>query len=139
MTVLRNQANLTPIRKSLRRNQTEAERKTWNILRNRQILGLKFFRQYGIGKFILDFYCPEMKLAIEIDGGQHNETQNRQADEARTHYLRGLGIKVIRFWNNEILLNPEGVYDKILQIINSLKFNSSKTSSLKKRRGLLPL
>lgn len=121
MTVLRNQTKLKPLRKSLRRKQTDAERRIWNIVRNRKIRDLKFFRQYSIGQYILDFYCPETKLAIEIDGGQHNETCKQQADHNRTEYLRQKGITVLRFWNNEVLANPEGVYDTIVE-----KFNSSQ-------------
>ncbi len=101
-------------RRTLRKSQTDAERKIWNILRNRKIDNLKFFRQYSVGKFILDFYCPERRVAIEIDGGQHSE--NMDYDNKRTSEFTNLDIKVTRFWNNEVLQNIEGVYEKILEI-----------------------
>lgn len=76
----------------MRENFTDAERLIWKYIRNKQ-LGLKFFRQYSIGQYILDFYCPEMRIAIEIDGGQHaEETKNR--DQKRTDFLNKQDIKV---------------------------------------------
>ena len=70
---------------------------------------MKFFRQYSIGPYILDFYCPTMKLAVELDGGQHNQSENKEYDSVRSEYLKLQGIDVIRFWSNEVLLNREGV------------------------------
>ena len=66
---------------------------------------MKFFRQYSIGPYILDFYCPTVKLAVELDGGQHNQSDNREHDVARSDYLKAQGIDVMRFWNNEVLLD----------------------------------
>lgn len=97
----------------MRRNQTDAERAFWARVRNKQFLGMKFFRQYSVGPYILDFYCPSIKLAIELDGGQHNQTETREYDAARSEYLTALGIVVIRFWNNEILQEPEGVFARL--------------------------
>jgi len=108
-----NNPNLKIIRKTLRKNQTEAEKLLWSKLRNKQINNLKFFRQYSIGRFILDFYCPQNRLAIEIDGGQHNEKEKQIYDQKRTEYLKRQGIKIIRFWNNEVADNIEGVFNKI--------------------------
>lgn len=71
-------------RRLLRKEQTEVEKKLWLHIRNRQIHGCKFFRQYGVGSYILDFYCPEVRLAIELDGGQHNEESNKEYDKLRT-------------------------------------------------------
>jgi len=93
---------------------TDAERSVWRILRGRQLVGKKFYRQYSVGRYILDFYCPAIRLAIEIDGGQHNDDANRILDEERTKYLLTHGIRVIRFWNNDVLTNIEGVGDSIL-------------------------
>jgi len=101
----------------LRQNQTPQERKIWNIIRNQQIRGCKFRRQYPIGEYIVDFVCKEIKLIIEIDGGQHNKNQNIINDENRTKYLEAKGYKVIRFWNNEVDKNLEGVYSKIVSTI----------------------
>ena len=100
-------------RRELRSNQSLAEQKLWKHLRKRQLSGLKFFRQYSIGLYILDFYCPEMRLAIEVDGGQHGEEKNRKYDEKRTEYLAKDNIKVLRFWNNDVLKNTEAVLEKI--------------------------
>jgi len=74
---------------------------------------LKFFRQYNVGPYILDFYCPERRLAIEVDGGQHGDLYGQQHDTQRDSYLRELNIHVIRFWNNDLLQNIEGVWKMI--------------------------
>jgi len=97
----------------LRKTQTDAEGRFWAQVRNKQIRGLKFFRQYSVGPYILDFYCPERKLAVELDGGQHNEFENREYDGMRTEFLKSHGINVLRFWNNEVLQNMEGVLSRV--------------------------
>ncbi len=109
MKFLHNDPTLKKRRRELRRNQTEAEKALWAHLRKKQFYELKFFRQYSIGPYILDFYCPTLKLAIELDGGQHNEYDNKEHDNVRSEYLAAHGIKVLRFWNNEVLCNIEGV------------------------------
>lgn len=103
MKYLINTPELKNKRFLLRKNQTDAEKILWSRLRNRQLNGVKFFRQYSIGRFIVDFYSPKHRLAIEIDGGQHNETINQQKDMERTSNLRKYGVKVVRFWNNDVL------------------------------------
>jgi len=100
-------------RRRLRKNATDAEQKLWSILRSRRMAGLKFFRQYSVGPYILDFYCPERRLAIELDGGQHADVYRQQHDAHRDSYLRELSIRVIRFWNNDVLQNIEGVGERI--------------------------
>ena len=90
----------------LRVNQTDAETALWNRIRNRQIDGLKFVRQQPISGYICDFVCREKLLIIEVDGGQHNESA---ADVVRDRRLTEEGYKVIRFWNNDVLGNIEGV------------------------------
>ena len=105
--------------KLLRKNSTSHEKIIWNIIRNRKLNGLKFVRQYPIGAYIVDFACREKKLVIELDGGQHNESENISYDEKRTAFLESQGYKVIRFWNNEIDKNLEGVYEKILEFISN--------------------
>ena len=99
--------------RKLRANQTEAEQKLWAIIRNKQFYGFKFLRQYVIGAYIVDFVCREKKIIIEIDGGQHNQTTSIHYDLVRTKYLESLGYSVIRFWNNEIENNIEGVYETL--------------------------
>jgi very-short-patch-repair endonuclease len=100
-------------RRRLRKNATDAERKLWSILRSRRMAGLKFFRQYGADPYVLDFYCPERRLAIEVDGGQHADVYGQQYDAHRDRYLKELNIRVIRFWNNDVLQNIEGVGQRI--------------------------
>ena len=107
--------------RSLRKNQTEAEKRLWGILKNRQLNNMKFRRQFSVGKYILDFYCPEISLGIEADGGQHYYDEGRQNDEIRTSELSELGIKIIRFSNRDILTNINGVYESISNIIDKEK------------------
>lgn len=111
MTILYNKSKNLPKRLQLRKNQTPQETLLWARLRRGQ-LGCKFKRQYSVGPYVLDFYAPIKKLAIEIDGSQHLE--NIEYDEERTAYLLNFGIKVLRFWNNEVNANMERVIDKIL-------------------------
>ena len=91
----------------LRKNSTDAERKLWYRLRSRNFFNLKFRRQEPIDKYIVDFVCYEKKLIIELDGGQHNEFMEK--DISRTEALQKQGYKIIRFWNNEVLNNIDGV------------------------------
>jgi len=103
--------------KNLRKNQTPQEQKLWQLIRNNQ-LGVKFKRQHPIGDYIVDFVCREKWLIIELDGGQHNEDDNIINDKIRTQYLESRGFKVIRFWNNDINNNIEGVILDIKKYIN---------------------
>ncbi|MDX2144456.1 MAG: DUF559 domain-containing protein [Rhodospirillaceae bacterium] len=96
--------------RTLRRNSTDAEQALWQRIRNRQ-LGAKFHRQFAIGRYIVDFVAFEQKLVVEVDGGQHDA--QRSNDDARTKALNHGGLRVIRFWNNEVLGNIEGVLETI--------------------------
>ena len=107
----------------LRKNQTLQEAQMWKYLKNSQIQGLKFRRQYPIGEYIVDFMCKEIKLIIEIDGGQHNNPSNIEYDKKRTKFLEAKGYKIIRFWNCDIDKNIEGVYQRILEEIENLPLN----------------
>ena len=102
-----------PNAKKLRKNQTDAEKKLWSKLRNKQLEGFKFRRQVPIGSFVADFVCYEGKVIIEVDGGQHASQTNQ--DEKRTRWFESQGYRVIRFWNNEVLSNFEGVLEVILK------------------------
>ena len=113
MKFLRNNPALKQRRRELRRNQTEAEKAFWGNLRKKEFYGMKFFRQYSIGPYILDFYCPNMKLAVELDGGQHNQCERKEYDAARSEYLKAQGIEVIRFWDHEVLLDMESVLSEL--------------------------
>ena len=87
------------LRRALRRQQTPAERALWQRLRRRQLRGRKFKRQYGIGPYVVDFYCAEEKLAVELDGAVHDDLLRRAYDEERTHFLEAQGVRVVRFEN----------------------------------------
>jgi len=113
MKFLRNDPTLKQRRRELRRNQTEAEKTLWAHLRNKQFYGMKFFRQYSIGPYILDFYCPTMKLAVELDGGQHNLCESKEYEAVRSEYLKAQGVEVLRFWNHEVLLDMESVLSEL--------------------------
>ncbi|TXH39223.1 MAG: endonuclease domain-containing protein [Rhodospirillaceae bacterium] len=95
--------------RSLRRT-TEAEKLMWRKLRNRQLQGCKFCRQMEIGPYIADLVCREQKLIIEIDGGQH---AGSDADQVRTAYLEAEGYRMLRFWNNDVLANIDGVLEAL--------------------------
>ena len=99
---------LTPRAQELRQNQTDAEQKLWFELRGRRLRGYKFKRQIPKGDYIVDFVCEENKLIVEVDGGQHGD-QQVEYDEKRTEYLESEGYQVLRFWNNEVLTNMDGV------------------------------
>ena len=102
---------LTKTARTLRTNSTDAETKLWQNLRARQLDGFKFRRQQPLGNYIVDFVCFEKRLIIEIDGGQH--AVNRKKDIERDTWLKKEGYQVLRFWNNEVLGNHEGVLSVI--------------------------
>ncbi len=97
----------------LRRDRTEAEDRLWQVLRNRQLGGFKFRFQASIFPFVADFLCVEAGLIVEVDGGQHSEA----ADARRTACFEGSGYRVIRFWNNEVIENLDGVAATILEAL----------------------
>ena len=101
--------------KNMRSNMTKEESIIWNLVRAKRFLGYKFKRQVLIGEYIVDFVCQEKMLIIEVDGGQHNKEDNIKYDKERTEYLESIGYTVIRFWNNDIRNNLQGVYEVIQQ------------------------
>jgi very-short-patch-repair endonuclease len=101
---------LTSRARELRRNQTEAEERLWQELRGRRLQGEKFVRQYQIDNFIADFACRSARLAVELDGGQHSQSER---DTGRTRIIEAQGYRVVRFWNNEVLENMDGVLQTI--------------------------
>lgn len=120
MKTTRNAPMLKQRRQELRRNQTEAEKTFWAHIRNRSFQGVRFFRQYSIGPYILDFYCPKANIAVELDGGQHSLDERREYDAARSAFLTGHGIEVMRFWNHDVLQNIDGVLTRIAERITPL-------------------
>ena len=101
--------------KEMRSNMTPAETKMWRILRGKRFQDLKFKRQVLIGNYIVDFLCENKKIIIEIDGGQHNKELNIQSDKNRTRYLENNGYKVLRFWNDDVMKNIDGVMEVIFR------------------------
>ncbi len=100
---------LTPIARNLRRRSTVAENRLWYYLRARQLEGAKFTRQFPIGPHIADFACRDAHLVVELDGGQHTP----ETDAPRTEAIEAFGYRIIRFWNNDVLANTEGVLEVI--------------------------
>jgi len=118
----------------LRRSQTDAERKLWSRLRDRRLCGARFRRQHPIGSFIADFCCTEAKLVIELDGSQH--ALRLAEDQARTKYLESQGYVVIRFWDNEVLTNIEGILHRIVEALAVTGSSPSPCPLPKGERGL---
>jgi very-short-patch-repair endonuclease len=119
----------TTFARSLRRKPTEAENRLWYYLRDRRFQGAKFRRQVPIGEYVVDFLCVSASLVVEADGGQHSE--RAEYDEARTKYLEARGYRVLRFWNNDVMGNLEGVMQAIAMALTpgpSPKGEGSKAS-----------
>jgi len=100
----------------LRRDQTDAEQALWARLRDRQLFGAKFRRQHPIGHFVADFCCPQRKLVVELDGGQH--AARVAADQKRARFLQEQGYRVLRFWNHDVLGNTEAVLERIVEALS---------------------
>ena len=97
--------------RSLRQNMTEVERRIWQMLRSHQMAGYRFRRQVPIGRYIADFVCHETRLIVKIDGGQHDRASPQEAE--RSGFLQSEGYRILRFWNNEVLANLDGVYETL--------------------------
>ena len=117
MKFIYNDKILKKRRKELRKTETEAERLLWKYLKNKHFYGNRFLRQYSVGPYVLDFYCPESRLTIELDGGGHSEKDQKEYDKIRTNFLKDKDIKVIRFWNNNLMENIESALKKIEKIL----------------------
>src|SRR5690348_6938398 len=102
----------------LRRDMTHAERVLWRLLRDRRLSGIKFRRQQPIDSYVVDFVCFSHRLVIEVDGGQHAAVDTYEL--RRTAHLERGGFRILRFWNNEVLENPEGVWEAIRQALSEL-------------------
>lgn len=119
MTKIYNQTKDKEKRRELRKQQTPEELIFWAHVKGRRFYGYKFRRQYSIGNYVADFYCSELKLVVEIDGGQHYEEEKIKYDELRTKYFNDLGMKVKRYTNLDIKNNLTSVLDDLLQEIEA--------------------
>ncbi len=99
--------------RNLRKNMTEAEKLLWSKIRRKQLKGLQFYRQKIIGNYIVDFYCPESKLVIEVDGGQHYRAEGKGKDHVRDDYMKKTGISVLRFSDRDVLKQINSVIEEI--------------------------
>ena len=110
--------------KTMRSNATDAENLMWQLLRAKRFMNLKFRRQHVISPYIVDFYCHEIGLVIELNGGQHN-TENGQAyDVERTQFLETLGLTVVQYWNSDVLGRVDVVLEDLWQVCSELKNTS---------------
>ena len=102
----------------MRREPTDAEKRLWSALRDRRLSKYKFRRQHPVGRFIVDFVCLEKKLIVELDGGQH--AVQARYDDKRTLGLEAAGYRVLRFWNNDVLANTEGILTMIIRRLEGI-------------------
>ena len=105
------------VAKQLRANQTEAERRLWNLVRNKRLAGARFRRQHPIGPYYADLFCFSAKLVVELDGSHHAEPDKATHDEIRTKWLTERGYRVLRFWNVDVFKNPDGVLETIMNAL----------------------
>ncbi len=115
--MLNNKPILKTRRQELRNNATPAEKLLWSVLQHSNLGGYKFRRQHSVGMYILDFYCPAEKFAVELDGDSHFTDEAREHDRQRTEYLNGFGIRVIRFLNTDVYDNLQEVCEKIVECL----------------------
>ena len=127
----RGQAGHLDLKRRLRSNMTGPEAQLWSRLRARQLQGLKFRRQHGIGPYIVDFYCPEQSLVIEVDGDSHADANQILKDRQREKYLQSLGLHVIRYINDDILKNLDGVMEDLAERLSPR--STSPRPSLRRR------
>ena len=111
--MINNLPEMKPFRRKLRKNMTTAEVALWLMIKNKQLDGERFLRQYSIGHFVVDFYCPKHKLAVELDGEVHFTEEAAAYDAKRTAYLNSVGVQVVRFENFEVFQYPMRTLDEI--------------------------
>ncbi len=123
-----NTKDMKALRRQLRSNGTPAEGRLWNILKGKKVGGLQFRRQYSVGQYILDFYCPALKLAIELDGNYHYNTANSEHDMDRDEdLLNDYGIQTLRFENKIVFEQPQTIVDSVLRILTEKRGETGST------------
>jgi very-short-patch-repair endonuclease len=123
--------------RQLRQNSTDVEARMWSRLRGGRLDGLSFRRQHPAGPYTLDFYCPQLRLAVELDGGQHNEPAQQNRDQVRSDWLTSRGVTVLRFWNNDVTQNLRGVLETIKSTADGLRVRG--VTPTRRWRADLPL
>jgi very-short-patch-repair endonuclease len=103
--------------RAMRHEPTDAEAKLWQLLRNRRLAGFKFRRQIPIGGYVVDFYCHEANLGVELDGGQHNDDEGLKYDRGRTKALERSGVRIVRFWNPDVFRYTDVVLEHIYEML----------------------
>ena len=126
MTKLHNRKELEPFRKSLRNNSTSAEAALWKMLKNKQVGGYKFRRQHSVGDKVVDFYCPQLQLAIELDGEPHADLMNIAQDAERDDWLKEQGITVFRYENRWVFEYPDVIKGDILEFGEKMNSEEAK-------------
>ncbi|QPJ61102.1 MAG: endonuclease domain-containing protein [Candidatus Nitronauta litoralis] len=110
-----NPSRTKKMRRALRNNMPPAEQALWKVLRGKKLKGYKFRRQFGVGEYSVDFFCPRVRLAIEVDGPSHFLESSKDTDDVRQLYIESTGVKILRFTNLDIRDNLDGVVQKILE------------------------
>ena len=121
MPVFYNHPEQLALRRRLRSQATPTEVMLWHHLRGRRLLGYKFRRQHSIGSYVLDFYCPELRLGVEVDGGQHSDRVMAENDAMRSEWLKHFRVTVIRFNNADVMNNLSGVIERLEEVISVLE------------------
>ena len=117
MVKLNSIISLKSRRRQLRKNQTPHKGYLWSYLRNRKLGGYKFYRQFSFGNYVLDYYCQTKRIAVELDGSQHQNDGENTCAKQKKEYLAKYGVKTLRFWNGRVRYDIDGVLDEILQIL----------------------
>jgi very-short-patch-repair endonuclease len=120
MPILFNQTIRKNLRRKLRNSLTPPEVVLWSYISNKQLMGLRFRRQYGVGRYVVDFYCPKKRLVIEIDGSYHARPEVRDYDRVRQRFIESFNVCVLRFTSYEIFDNIEGVLERIISVAGNL-------------------
>ena len=124
--------------RQMRANDTDAEKRLWRILRNRKLGGFKFRRQVPVGRYIVDFYCHEGKVVVEADGGQHSEPAAVKYDGDRTAYLARQGIRVMRFWDHDVLKHTDAVREQIHRELTERSPHADEATAIPPHPSPLP-
>jgi very-short-patch-repair endonuclease len=121
MTEHYNKSTMTQRRRTLRKNLPEAEIILWSKLSCKQMLGYKFRRQYSVDQYVIDFYCPELKVAIEVDSDSHFMPGAQEQDKARQEHIEAFGIRFLRFTNEDVCKNVDGVCQTVYNAVDELR------------------